>query len=138
MKLLLAIVILVLFAGGFYFFPVQPEEDVGNQVQTEETAVEESNEQEIVVEPEESQNQSEEPAITEIQPEAEVITVDTDVLSDEQQDLLQTFGIDTDAIEVTADMIVCAEEKIGKERLDAITAGDLPTFFEGLSLASCY
>ena len=64
-------------------------------------------------------------------------TVDTSTLGEGQQQLLQTFGIEGD-IEITPEMIACAEEKIDKERLDEIIAGATPSFMEGVALAGCY
>ena len=69
---------------------------------------------------------------------AEPVVVDTNVLSPEQRKLLETFGIEADSIEVTADMIACAKEKVGEARFEEILSGDTPSFFEGLSLAACY
>lgn len=68
----------------------------------------------------------------------ETVVVDTNVLSPEQRKLLETFGIEADSIEVTADMIACAKEKVGEARFEEILSGDTPSFFEGLSLAACY
>lgn len=67
----------------------------------------------------------------------ENITVKTESLGDGQQKLLKTFGVEGD-VEITPEMIACAEEKIDKIRLDEIIAGATPTFLEGLALASCY
>jgi hypothetical protein len=64
--------------------------------------------------------------------------VETSQLTPEQRKLLGTFGIDADALVVTATMITCAENKIGKARLDEIFDGATPTFFEGVDLFSCY
>lgn len=68
----------------------------------------------------------------------EPLVVDTNTLSPEQKKLLETFGINTNSIEVTADMIICAKAKVGEARFEEILSGSTPTFFEGLSLASCY
>jgi len=70
--------------------------------------------------------------------EAETTSIETSQLTEEQRKLLGTFGIDADALVVTAAMIKCAETKIGKARLNEIFAGATPTFFEGVDLFSCY
>lgn len=69
--------------------------------------------------------------------QAENITIESDSLSPNQQKTLETLGIEGD-IEITPEMIACAEEKVGKERLDEIINGDTPSFLEGVSLVSCY
>ncbi len=68
----------------------------------------------------------------------EGIQVDESLISDEQKELLERFGIDTSAITVTAEMIACAEEKVGAERIEEIKNGATPGFLEGLSLVTCY
>lgn len=73
---------------------------------------------------------------TELQAEATVI--DPDLINADQKELLESFGIDTTGITVTAEMIACAEEKVGKERVEEIKNGATPGFLEGLSLVSCY
>lgn len=82
---------------------------------------------------------------TEVEATAEInqntegeVQVNPDLLSTDQKEMLERFGIDTNGIVITTEMIVCAEEKIGTERLNEIKAGATPTFFEGLSLMSCY
>lgn len=69
---------------------------------------------------------------------AENIVIEKSSLSDGQQKALETFGVESDTIVITPEMIACAEEKIGKARVDAIISGDSPTFMEGVSLVSCY
>ncbi len=64
--------------------------------------------------------------------------VNTSQLTQEQREMLSSFGIDADALVVTASMITCAETKIGKARIEEIFNGATPTFFEGLDLFSCY
>ena len=59
-------------------------------------------------------------------------------LSDSQQDMVEKLGIDVDTFVITKEMIECAENKLGKERYQAILAGSAPTFFESLSLVACY
>jgi cytoskeletal protein RodZ len=68
----------------------------------------------------------------------EDVVVPTDALSDGQKQLLETFGVDTENIVITPEMLACAEAEVGRERLEAIQAGETPTFFEGLALFGCY
>lgn len=86
----------------------------------------------------ESATSSETKVESETKKEAKTTSIETSQLTPEQRKLLGTFGIDADALVVTADMITCAETKIGKARLDEIFAGATPTFFEGVDLFSCY
>lgn len=59
-------------------------------------------------------------------------------ISAEQSALIESFGIDPEGITVTAEMIACAEETLGKERLETILSGAVPTFFESARLLVCY
>lgn len=106
----------------------------GTQV-TVVTDEEQSIQQSLETPTNETVEQSE--ATQETTPE-EPLVVNTNTLSPEQKKLLETFGINTDSIEVTAEMVVCAKAKVGEVRFEEILSGSTPTFFEGLSLASCY
>ncbi len=64
--------------------------------------------------------------------------ISTANLSDGQQKLLSTLGIDASKITVTPAMIACAEAKVGAARIAEITGGATPSFTEGLSLLACY
>lgn len=82
---------------------------------------------------------------TEVEATAEInqntegeVQVNPDLLSTDQKEMLERFGIDTNGIVITAEMIACAEAKIGTERLNEIKAGATPNFLEGLALAGCY
>ncbi len=75
----------------------------------------------------------EKPALTE-----ENVVIPTDSLSDEQLQLLDTFGVEGDEIVITPEMMTCAEEKIGQTRVNEIIEGSTPSFLEGVSLARCY
>lgn len=131
--LILLILLLLVITAGLYFWSLgdSPKENTVTTQEIQASSTIETNQNEGLTENTDSTDET----TTETR---EVITVDENVLSEDQRNLLQNFGIDTDSIEITADMIQCAEEKIGKERLEAIIQGDLPTFFEGLSLAGCY
>ncbi len=58
-------------------------------------------------------------------------------LSDSQKKTAASFGIDVDTFIITPAMIVCAEGKLGKSRLDAIIAGSGVSFMESMSLMGC-
>lgn len=67
----------------------------------------------------------------------EPITITSDSLTEGQQELLEKFGLDEAEITITPKMAACAEEKLGTERIQEITAGASPTPFEVLRLAPC-
>ncbi len=58
-------------------------------------------------------------------------------LTDSQKKTAETFGIDAETFVITSAMLVCAEGKLGEARLNAVIAGDSPTFGESLSLMAC-
>ncbi len=58
-------------------------------------------------------------------------------LSDTQKSLLDKAGIDTNTFVITPEMVQCAEKAVGKDRLDAIVAGDKPGVLEAVKLAAC-
>lgn len=68
----------------------------------------------------------------------EGIQVDANTLTDGQKAVLRTLGVDTKNMVITAEMVACAEAKVGSERLMEIQNGDSPTMLEGASLAACY
>lgn len=82
------------------------------------------------------------PAKTSAEPDPtsveEGTVIDESLINEDQKELLERFGIDTSAITVTEEMITCAEEKVGIERLEEIKNGATPDFLEGLSLVTCY
>lgn len=59
-------------------------------------------------------------------------------LSDDQRRLMTALGIDVDEVTITPEMIVCAEAKLGAQRIEAIKEGATPTVAEGLDLVACY
>jgi hypothetical protein len=67
-----------------------------------------------------------------------VTEISADALTDDQKQMLERFGIDTETITITPEMIQCAEAAIGKDRLDEIKNGDTPSFLESVSLLRCY
>jgi len=46
--------------------------------------------------------------------------------------------LDPNNVTVTAEMIACAEAKLGVARIEEIKNGSTPSFMEGVSLAVCY
>lgn len=148
-----------MFAAGYAYHAGQ-ESVVQTTIQTTDTQQAQEEEM-LVVEPatntekrsevseiaslaDEQDSQTNTPAT--IEPEAstiieaipEEITVDTSTLGESEQRLLQMIGVDSDEVTITREMIECAEEKIGAERLTEIVAGQAPSFQEGLSLFNCY
>lgn len=63
-------------------------------------------------------------------------TVTVSSLPEAQQDVLRTLGYG-DTITFTAEMVQCAEEKIGVDRVAAIKSGGTPTVLEVGNLARC-
>lgn len=68
----------------------------------------------------------------------EPITITSDSLSPTQQKMLETFGYTQDSFTITPTMIVCAENAVGKTRLDEIVAGSAPSPFESVKLLPCF
>lgn len=68
----------------------------------------------------------------------EPITITADSLSPTQQKMLETFGYTQDTFTFTPTMIVCAENAVGKTRLDEIVGGAAPSPFESVKLLPCF
>jgi hypothetical protein len=66
------------------------------------------------------------------------VNVSSNTLTDSQKKMLESFGVDTNAITVTATMIACAEAKLGKARIEEIKNGATPSMLESASLLTCY
>lgn len=58
-------------------------------------------------------------------------------LSDEQKKALAAVQIDVNTFVVTKSMILCGEEKLGKERMDQIIGGNAPGLIEITRLIPC-
>ncbi len=58
-------------------------------------------------------------------------------LSDEQKSILSKVGVDTQTFVLTKDMLTCANEKLGKERVVAITKGSSLSVLEVTRLLPC-
>lgn len=65
-------------------------------------------------------------------------TVNAANLTDGQRKMLQALGVDTNNITITAEMVACAEAKLGAARIEEIKNGATPSFSEGASLVACY
>jgi len=65
-------------------------------------------------------------------------TIDSSNMTDGQRKLISSLGLDPNNITVTAEMIACAEAKLGVTRIEEIKNGSTPSFTEGVSLAVCY
>lgn len=58
-------------------------------------------------------------------------------LSDQQKTVVNTLGINPDSFVITKEMLACAIEKIGQERVTDITTGSAPTVVETAKLVPC-
>lgn len=59
-------------------------------------------------------------------------------MTEEQRKMMSALGIDPNQFNITAEMIACAETKLGASRVNEIKNGATPTFSEGASLMVCY
>jgi len=59
-------------------------------------------------------------------------------LTEDQRQMLSSFGIDPNTVNITPEMIACGEAKLGATRIEEIKNGASPSFSEGISLAACY
>lgn len=59
-------------------------------------------------------------------------------ITESQRKMLSAMGIDPNNVNITAEMIACAEAKLGVSRVNEIKNGATPTFSEGASLMVCY
>ena len=66
------------------------------------------------------------------------VNVDTNTLTPGQRQLIEALGIDANSITITAEMVACAEAKLGSARVEEIKNGATPSFGEGVTLAACY
>jgi hypothetical protein len=65
-------------------------------------------------------------------------TIQVDKLGESQRNMLKTMGIEGEEIEITYDMLACAEAGIGSDRVEAIKNGGTPSVMEGAQLLACY
>lgn len=59
-------------------------------------------------------------------------------LTEGQKKLLESMGIDSTKITITAEMVACADAKLGVARMEEIKNGATPSVPEGVSLLVCY
>ncbi len=76
-------------------------------------------------------------ATSERLPDNAPVTIKTDTLTPTQKSMLEAFGIKGDIV-ITPAMIQCAEDAVGKTRLDEIIAGAAPSPLESLKLLPCF
>lgn len=69
---------------------------------------------------------------------AEPIIIQTSTLSETQQKMLTTLGYTQDNVTITPAMISCAEDSVGKERLNEIIKGSAPSPLESVRLLPCF
>lgn len=58
-------------------------------------------------------------------------------LSEKQKTVVETVGINPDSFVITKDMVACAIDKIGEERVSALIAGGTPSALETAKLVPC-
>jgi hypothetical protein len=59
-------------------------------------------------------------------------------LTTNQRLLLDALGVDVNQVDVTPQMMACAESKLGEPRINEIIDGATPTAAEGVGLLACY
>jgi cytoskeletal protein RodZ len=70
-------------------------------------------------------------------PLAEPITVSVSDLPPTQRAVLETLGMDQASFTITPEMVTCAIEGVGTERVALIQKGDAPSIAEALTLVAC-
>ena len=70
--------------------------------------------------------------------DTEPIIINTTTLSETQQSILKTFGHNSQTLIITPAMVVCAQDSVGKERLDEIMKGSAPSPLESVKLLACF
>lgn len=68
---------------------------------------------------------------------AEPIIIQKEDLSENQQKILETVGIEGETLRITPEMIKCAEDSVGEDRVNEIIAGDSPGPIETVKLLNC-
>ncbi len=59
------------------------------------------------------------------------------VLTEEQIAQAVELGIDVSTIDISEEVVVCATEAVGIDRIEAFKSGETPTFFESIALLAC-
>lgn len=130
-NILLAILCVLIFAVGFFMGRVTAPMSLGTTLDT--------------VAPKNSETSTPSPATqtesasedTSSVPETETIDVASQ-MTESQKNLLRSFGLNPDEVTITAEMVACAETKVGASRVEEIKNGATPSFMEGASLLACY
>jgi len=68
---------------------------------------------------------------------AEGIKINTDAVSVEQKAAASKVGIDLDTVTITPQMVACAENKLGSDRVAEIMNGASPSVLESMTLLGC-
>lgn len=97
-----------------------------NEVASESTAADSEVSATSSLEQSEQNEQKTEPATTSFS------------ITEEQRAMLLRFGINPDTITITQEMVLCAEQALGKARISDIMAGATPSLFESMKLIGCY
>jgi len=113
---------------GYFVGTFTADTEVGTTVQDAGTQFQENVEQ-IDLQPD---------TVVTPQDDEEVFTISMSQLSDDQQTILRTAGVDDDEIVITRAMVVCAEAELGAQRVAEIEDGATITMSEGVTLVACY
>lgn len=65
------------------------------------------------------------------------VKLNTSAVSEDQKAAAEKVGIDLDEVTITPEMVSCAENKLGSERVVEIMNGASPTMLESISLLGC-
>ncbi len=68
----------------------------------------------------------------------EPIVIDIETMNPSQKKLLESLGYTGGSFTITPTMIACAEDAVGRARLDEIVNGSAPTPLESLKLLPCF
>lgn len=86
------------------------------------------------VSPKTTSPKEESPQVTATTP----VVIQRNTLSETQQKILSVFGFDAETYTITPEMIMCAKNAVGKERLDEIINGSAPSPIEAAKLTPCF
>lgn len=135
--LVLATLLVVILVGVGYIwktlvFTVPPQ--VKERVSSTTAIVENVGLTDVVVE-KEKEGTSEQPR-AELQVDTP-ITITTEKLSEGQKDVLDTLGVGEQSITITPQIVTCAVDALGTERVLELKNGSTPTLAESLTLLAC-
>lgn len=69
---------------------------------------------------------------------SEGTSIDSSNMTEGQRKFISAMGLNPDNITITAQMVACAEAKLGVARMEEIKNGATPSIMEGASLVACY